>query len=686
MKGPIALALLILASPVAAEQPGRLVDPFVGTLGDHGQMSPAASSPYGMVQLGPDTDPANHAGYNHAAKTLTGFSHTRAIGVGCGGAGGDLKVNLGYAGSSPAAIIDKAGERGHAGYYRVRFGAGIIAEATATRGAGVLRFTVPRTGRVVLRIDPRHSYSKRLAARWHVTRVDDLRASLSAGTVCDAGAYHLHTASTLTHRGKAVAGSFAIDPATQEATLNLAVRAGDTLELRTGLSSVDPTAAAMVRDRELGQRRFTAIARATLAAWNAELDRIRVTAPRDQRALFHTALFRVMQSPIAIADPDGRFRGSDGKIAIVAPGHQHYTGWALWDNYRTQLPLIALIDPARAGDIARSLVALYGAGKQRWATKHEPFITVRTEHAGVALLDFHRKGVTGFDLHAALAGMIAESPTLARRTPDEQIEAAYDDWAIAQLAKDLGQHETADRFLAQALEYRTMWRSVFETLGDDADVVKARGLYQGTLWQYRWAAVFDLPWLAETLGPRFRPDLDRFFAGNLFNMTNQPDIHVPYLFAWHGDRAATARIVKRYLTQPVDHAYANEGKRLRPWHGRSFALAPQGFADGMDDDAGTMTAWYVWSALGLYPLVPGEPAYVLAAPSICGAEINTGSRATLRIRTTNAHDSTRREAQQPAVSFDGEALDAPQIAHSILVGGRELSFAFAGPAQPRCDD
>ena len=105
-------------------------------------------------------------------------------------------------------------------------------------------------------------------------------------------------------------------------------------------------------------------------------------------------------------------------------------------------------------------------------------------------------------------------------------------------------------------------------------------------------------------------------------MTNQPDIHVPWLYAALGRPTATSAIVHRYLTQPVDHPYANEGKRPQPWHGRSFALAPQGFADGMDDDAGAMTAWYVWGSLGLYPIVPGTARLVAATPLV--------SRATLR--------------------------------------------------------
>lgn len=616
-----ALAFGNVAQAATAREPARMVDPFVGTLGDFGQLSPAAVAPYGMVQLGPDTAPANHAGYDYAATQLTGFSHTRGVGVGCGGAGGDVKVTLAYGDPAPSAPIDKRHERAHAGYYSVRYGPGIVADMTATRGAGSLRFTLPKSGQVTVVVVFDRGYSKRIAARWQAQPDGDLRASFSAGTVCDVGTYHLHSATRLTHNGKAVAAVWQGDAAT-DARVMLNVRGGDIVELRTGLSSVDPSAAAAVRDSELGNRPLKAIAAQTVADWNRQLSRVTIGGPPKQQALFYTSLFRVMQSPVAIADPDGRFRGSDGVVKQLSRGDQHYTSWALWDNYRTQMPLLALIDPERAGQIARSLVRLYQSGKKRWATQTEPFLTVRTEHAGIALLDFRRKGIVDFDAKAALAGMVAESATLARKTPDEQIEAAYDDWAIAELASDLGETAIGQDFRTKALSYRSMWRATFRDLGDDADIVKARGLYQGTLAQYRWAPVFDLPWLAQTLVPKFQPELERFFADNLFNMTNQPDIHVPYLFAWAGDKAKTERVVRRYISHPVPHRYINSGVRPQPWVGHSFALSPQGFADGMDDDAGTMSAWYIWAMLGLYPLTPGEPRYVVTTPMAQNIRIN----------------------------------------------------------------
>lgn len=670
---PIAASLLV-ATSLQAAKPKPLVDlvnPFVGTLEDYGQLTPAAVAPFGMVQLGPDTSPANHNGYDYTARTLRGFSHTRAVGVGCAGAGGDLLLGLDYVDAPELARMDKSSEQAAPGFYHLRYGDGIVADLVATRGGGVARFTLPRTGRVRLRVDLDHAYAKRISATWLTGSTQDLRAELVAGTVCNAGRYRLFTASTLWRNGRRLAMPVQVG-ADRRALVELNVHAGDVLEWRTGLSSVDGDGAALVRDGELGGRSFAVLRSQTRSRWQSLLDHWRPGGPEPRRALFATSLFRALQTPVAIADGDGRYRGADGVIRRAPAGHQRYASWAMWDNYRTLMPLLALSHPQQAQDIAASLVELYRTGKQRWATQQEPFLTVRTEHSGVTLLDFHRKGIP-FDAKAALTGMAAESPTLARATPDEQIEAAYDDWATGQLARDLGDGAMAARYGEKALTYRAMWADVFQNLGADADVVKARGLYQGTLWQYRWAPVFDLPWLAAQLGPvRFDAELGRFFADDLYNMTNQPDIQAPFLFAWRGHRAQSDELVRRLLDQPVNHPYTNAGKRPAPWRGRSFALAPQGFADGMDDDAGGMTSWYVWSSLGLYPLVPGDPHYVVICPAFDRMQFRAaGGWVDIR-REMNGH-STARWANKAGVSRHL----GPMMPHADLAKGGRLSVGCA---------
>lgn len=668
MKWMMTAALVLAAPPaIARETPADLVDPFVGTLADFGQLTPAAVAPFGMVQLGPETDPANHAGYDFAATRLHGFSFTRGVGVGCGGAGGDLLVSLRRAGSIGPAPMDKRSERARAGLYRVRYGDGVTAEATATRGAGLLRFSVERAGVFTLRLDARHSYAKRASATWHSQSSDDLHAEMVAGTVCDQGRYRLFSSSRLTLNGRPLNRMVTVQGGV--ATLDLPLKRGDVIALATGLSSVDGDGAASVRRHELGDRGLEAIAEETRAAWNAALGRVQPEGSRAERALFYTSLFRVFQTPVAIDDPDGRHRENDGSIARSPAGRTRYASWSLWDNYRTQLPLLALLQPERAQDIARSLADLYTRGKAQWATPSEPFLTVRTEHAGIALLDMRRKGIADFDAAAALKGMVADSATLQRETPDQQIEAAYDDWATAQLARDLGEEALARRFLTRAQGYRTMWRSVFETPGTDGDTVKARGLYQGTLWQYRWAPVFDLDWMVATTGrDAWLAQLHHFFDAGLFNMTNEPDIHVPWLFGAAGEPQATADLVRTILTRPMAHPYTNAGKLPRPFVGPSFALAPQGFADGMDDDAGAMTAWYAFATLGLYPLVPGEPWYAVSVPAFARTTLDLGGGRRMTVRRVGPRDGLVVRAD-----WNGRPLDDWRVTHATLLEGGTLT-------------
>ncbi|MET0290118.1 MAG: glycoside hydrolase domain-containing protein [Pseudoxanthomonas sp.] len=665
------LALWITPVALAMQAPVEWVDPLVGTQGDHGQLTPAVGAPFGLVQLGPDTQPGNHMGYDHADGLLRGFSHTRAVGVGCGGGGGDLLVRVDYAGDEARpAPIDKTSESAAPGRYHLRYGhAGIQADLAATNASGIARFTLPRAGSVVVTLDPMHAYSRRIDARWEATAANALRGALEAGTVCDEGVYRLWFASALQHNGRVLTTSAQPD-ADRRLRFVVEVAAGDTLELRSAFSTVDADSAARVLDQELGPQSLQEVQAATHAAWNAALSRIELDGGDDaRRALFYTSLFHVLQSPSRIDDVDGRYRAADGVIRQVEEGHHRYSGWAIWDNYRTQLPLLALIDPARSADIAASLAELYAVGKPQWATRTEPFITVRTEHAGIALLDFLRKGIGGVDAKALLQHMVEESTRLQRRTPDQIIEAAYDDWAVWQLAQDLGERSVARDFRQRALSYRPMWLEVFRDIAPDFDTVRARGLYQGTLWQYRWAGVFDLEWLRDqALGPaRFDAQLQQFFDENRYNMTNQPDIQVPALYAITATPSRGQALVERLLTQPIDHPYANEGNRKTPWHGRSFALDPVGFADGMDDDAGCMSAWYLWNSMGLYPLVLGQPRYVVSAvPVFSRLRIHPHAGRTITIERSGQGQRVTH------VAVNGHRKPLPWIDHAALARGGTL--------------
>jgi putative alpha-1,2-mannosidase len=663
---PVMAAAIALPATAADKAPVDVVDTFVGSSGDHGQLTPAASAPYGMIELAPDTQPATHAGYDFDATTLIGFSHTRAVGVGCHGAGGDLRVSVGYEGDTASWPVDKASERAGPGWYHVRYGTRPIdADLAAGANYGISRFTVTQGGRVVVTIDPSRGYAKRYPAQWAAAHDGALTGTMTGGTVCSRGIYHLHFAARLLHNGVAVPGT-PVPDGDQTIRYTLDVHKGDTITLRTALSTVSPEDAGRTLDTTLGTASIDTVRAQTREAWNALLSRVQVTAPADIRSLFYSMLYRTFQTPVRI-DAFGTARRSDGAAVSVADGHHFYSQWSLWDNYRTQIPLVALLDPASGSDIATSLAALYQAGEAQWATLTEPFITVRTEHAGIALLDLYRKHIGGFDPAATLpliAANVDKAPAVA---PDELIEKAYDQWAVAELADDLGDKAVAQDFRRKSLSYRTMWLTTFRDLGVDADVVKAHGLYQGTLWQYRWAPVFDLDWLQhEALGDaRFDRELAHFFDASLYNMTNEPDIQVPFLFARTRDPARMDRLVARLRTDPVPQPYTNEGKVDPVQVERSFALSPVGFATGMDDDQGAMASWYIWASLGLYPLTPGKPDYVITAPGVAHATIDVGNGKTFTIERIGP--ATAKIVK--AITLNSRAVEGRIISHDAIVAG-----------------
>jgi putative alpha-1,2-mannosidase len=434
---------------------------------------------------------------------------------------------------------------------------------------------------------------------------------------------------------------------------------------------VDDASAHDVLERELGTADIATLMARTRRDWDAILTRVGIDDADDKRRLFYTCLFRVLQMPARLDDAQGRFRTPDGALHQASAGHHRYGGWSLWDNYRTQVPLVALVAPEVARDMAASLVDLFASRKAQWAGDAEPFLSVRTEHAGIALLDLARKGLAPADLANALPPMAREADELPSATPDQRLELAYDEWAIAQLAHDLGQKALAERFTQRWQAYRPLWQKVFEPLGSDADTVKARGLYQGTLWQYRWAPVFDLPWLRDTaLGrERFAQQLGTFFDRKLFNMTNEPDIQAPFLFALAGQPERADALVAALRDGPYEHWYDNQAKLAKPFIQNSFSLSP-GFADGMDDDGGAMSAWYVWASLGLYPMVPGEPWYVATLPGVRRASLSMEGHTFTILR----HGTGERAGR---LTLDGRALPDRRVDHAALVHGGTLSFDTA---------
>ena len=449
---------------------------------------------------------------------------------------------------------------------------------------------------------------------------------------------------------------------------------GTIVNVKTSISSISPSQAGMDRQAEIGGAKFEEIRTRATASWDEKLGKITVTGNPEYVKLFYTHYYHSMLSPSDISSPSGNYRGSDN-IQYHAKGYVHYHGWSIWDNFRTEFPLLTITEPVVMNDICRSLCDLYREGKVQMSTKTEPFPTARTEHAIVVMLDCLEKGINRFDIESVYPLMVREVEDNPWSTPDKKLETAYDYWAMSRIATLLNKKEDAKRFLSMAAKYKEIWREKFMVMDDKSDIMHGDGLYEGTLWQYRWFVPFDIKGVMDMLGGRqvFTMQLQQFFDENLYNHGNEPDIHVPFLFNLTDRPYESQRIVNQILTKPTRQNYGTHVKWKVPYTGRIYKNDPAGYMPEMDDDAGTMSAWYVLASMGIFPVCVGEPVYALTAPIFSSVNIQLPGNKSFRIIARNLSEDN---FYIQGVTLNGKKLTRSWISHQEITGGGTLEFTL----------
>lgn len=375
-----------------------------------------------------------------------------------------------------------------------------------------------------------------------------------------------------------------------------------------------------------------------------------------------------------MSSPDGAYLGTDGKV-YISEDFRYYSNWSLWDTFRTKFPLLVLTEPARMRDMATSLIHLYATGKKDWSTGFESTPTVRTEHAVILLLDAYRKGITTLDFRKGYAGMKEEMERLPMRSPDQKMESAYDLWAMAQIAGIIGEKADSEQYRQRSVSlFEEIWKKEFMNVTPAFEVMKNNGLYQGTRWQYRWAAPQYIDKMIEWVGQdSLRSQLTYFFDHHLYNQGNEPDIHVPYLFNRLGAPEKTQQIVRSLMTEPMIHKYGGSSEFKTPYLGKAFKNDPEGYSPEMDEDDGTMSAWYVFGAMGFYPLLVGDEYYDLTSPLFDRVLLRLANGNTLTIQTEGRK---KKDAPIKSIHFNGKKIDDYRISHNELIKGGELIFNY----------
>lgn len=660
------IAFLLQTCMLSAQSLLPEVNLFLGTSGDHGQLAPAANVPFGMVQVCPDSHPRQHAGYDYAVPTISGISVNRLSGVGGQGCGGNLSLMPDTAGVDVRIV--KSTEKAQPGYYHAKLSNGVNIELTATRTTAVERFTWQPGMQPVLLFAPASAFERVFHSDYQTLSSNEIGGTIAAANTCGNGRYtlyyYLHTDVP-----------FHLEPAGNRQKLTFTEDSPVEVRIAVSPLSIEEARRCFL---ETSENDFQTIRQQAAEAWESILSRVEIKGgDKDERTLFYTSLFRTCQSPLQVTTgKNGEYPGTDGKLHR-AEGFDYYSSWSLWDTYRTKFPLLTLIVPERMSDMMQSLAVLYTTGKRDWSTDAECVPTVRTEHAIALLLDSRLKGIEIPNLAEAYAGMKHEVANLPLKSPDQCMEASTDLWALSRVADLLDKPADAALYRRKGDSlFCTVWNREFRYVDSTYTRMRQNGLYQGTRWQYRWAAPQFLPQMIERVGKdSLEAQLTTFFAQNLYNQGNEPDIHVPYLFNRLGSPEKTQQTIFQLLTQPMTHIYGGNAEYASPYIGKAFKNAPEAYCPEMDEDDGAMSAWYVFSAMGLYPLIVGEPSYELVSPLFDETVLHLPAGKRFVIRTVG-----RETKEQPVleIRLNNRQLSDYRISHHDIAKGGVLEFIYCG--------
>lgn len=689
MLGIILLTSAIFFMPVRTTatpvSPVDSVDPFVGTSGNgfDGATNtfPGADAPFGMIQWSPDT-PAHNAGggYYYGDSSITGFTLTHLSGPGCSVFGdiGFLPTIGGIVDPANASQpFSHASETAAPGYYSVIVGMpGIATRLAVTTRTGLGSFTFPPAMRANVLINASSDEAGVTNADIRFVGDREVTGSATSGGFCGMpGTYTVYFAArfdrpfvehgTWLHK-QMTAHSDAASGAGVGGWVTFDASVERTIKVQTSISWVSVAGAETNLRSEATSWDVDHVRRAAAAQWSAELSRVRIRGgTQTQQRIFYTALYHAMLHPNVFNDADGQYRGFDQELHRVRPGHTEYATFSGWDIYRTAIPLLALLEPERTGDMMQSLVdASHEMGwLPKWSLVNAETGVMGGDPSDPMIAAAYAFGARGFDARAALAAMLNGATQPAgpggqgwykqRPALDEYLARGYvtndhttnvspvpngasltleyslDDFSIAQFAHALGDQTTYQMMMQRAQN----WANVFD---QSSGLIAPRdssgaflqtplqrsgqsGFQEGTAAQYTWMVPQNLAALIEGMGGRAQAiqKLDAFFSQidggpsvPYAWMGNEPSIGSPWVYLAAGAPWKAQRVIRDVMTQ-------------------LWGDTPDGVPG--NDDLGTMSAWYVWCALGLYPQNPATAVFDLGTPLFEHASIRVPAGASIDI-------------------------------------------------------
>ena len=700
------LVILCLLSSCSTDDksPFEYVDVFIGT-GGHGHTHPAATLPFGMMQLGPDTRLEGWdgcSGYHYSDNRIYGFSHTHLSGTGVG----DYNDLLIMPSTSPilndketlASVFSKSNEHAEPGYYQVFLDEeNIQVELTSTERGGIHKYKSLNGEPIWVSLDLQHRDE---LLETEIFQVDEY--TLQGKRISKAWAEEQYFYFFLRFSEKIKQ----INYANQERNLSVLFKDDpDFVEVRVAMSAVDEAGAKKNFEAELESKTFGDIRSSARTKWEDQLNRIQVEGEESMKINFYTSLYHTSIVPNLFVDVDGRYRGTDLMIH-TAENHKQYTVFSLWDTYRAAHPLYTLINPEENNDFIKSMLAHYQDGGQLpvWELAANYTGCMIGYHTVSVIADAYLKGQDDFDADLALEAMIhisnidelgkkeyAEEGFIPAHIEHESVsktlEYAYNDWCIALMAKKMGRMDVYEEYIQRAQHYKYLfnpdnqfmvprvenrWLSTFDPYEVNFHFTEANA------WQYHLYVPHDVNGLIELFGGKENLEnrLDTLFSTstqtsgrNQADITgligqyahgNEPSHHMAYLYNYVGKPSSGQAIIRQILTE-------------------LYKPAPDGISG--NEDCGQMSAWYILSAMGMYPMAPGSGVYDLGSPLVDKASMVLKDSAILEIQV---HDNSASNKYVQQIKWNGNLMDQLYISHDDLEKGGLLEF-FMG-SEPLDDE
>ncbi len=714
----LSLSLIFFASCTKSRQkPADYVNPFIGT-GFHGHTYPGATTPFGAVQLSPDTRRGNWdacSGYHYSDSSMYGFSHTHLSGTGCIDLGDILfhptvkDVSLKPEGYIYGMLpFSHENEKASPGFYEVSFPeTGITASLTATPRVGIHQYTFPESTESKIIIDLAHSLDNERIDHLELKVVSDTEiagARLTSGWTPNQHIYFVARFSKpfgnvrLISSGNVIQDSISISGKNLQAIIGFETRKGEKIDVNVGTSLVSIENARLNLETEAPDFGFDNYRKKAESLWDEALSAIQVEGKSEtDKEIFYTAMYHTMVVPNVVSDVNGDYRSHDMQIKRLPEGQKMYSTLSLWDTYRTWHPLMTLINSDLTTDIVNSMLAMYETTGELpiWPLASGETGTMIGYHSVSAIWDAWQKGIRDFDGEKALDAMIVSSQkprkggshylaqgwipaNMEKESVSCVLEYAYDDWCIAMMAKELGKEDIHKQYIRRAYNYLNAFdgntgffrgkRSDGNWVSPFSPVVVSRDYTEATAWQYRFYVPHDIHGFTQLLGgdEQFNSALDQLFSENTKFITEIPDItgligqyahgnepshHVAFLYNYSGEPWKTQERVRHILKE-------------------MYQATPEGIPG--NEDCGQMSAWYIMSSLGIYPVCPGSGEYALSSPLFEKASIKLHNGKVLEIK---ANDPDK-NSYISKITFNGTEITANFITHEMLMLGGVLEFTL----------